>query len=62
MNKREIKEYFEECEFKSEGNDCDECGKNKKGERIWYERSSHESDEGYYYCDKCAIKRIKTNA
>jgi len=58
MDKRE--EYFVECEFKSDGGDCDKCGSDKKGSRIWFEPTSYEyPDEGNYYCDECAVKEIE---
>lgn len=54
-----LEEHYEECEFKSNGHDCCECWKEPKGDRLWFESTSFEYIEGNYYCDWCALYRIK---
>lgn len=54
-----LEDEYEECEFKAEGNreDCS-CGLAKKGDRIWFHRSSPEHSDGDYYCDFCGFREI----
>lgn len=56
---KKLEEYFELCEFTSDGCDCDKCGKNPPNERLWFERTSFETIEGNYYCDKCALEIVR---
>ena len=57
---KKISEFgFVVCEFKSGGEDDCECGKSKKGDRLWYLRTCYEYDEGDYACDKCVMEYIE---
>lgn len=50
---------FSLCTFKaSEGDQCDTCRREMDaGENVYYERTSHESDEGNYHCEACVIAK-----
>lgn len=50
---------FQLCEFTSDGEDqCSTCDKPiAKNAAIYYERTSHESEEGEYHCTQCVIKK-----
>lgn len=54
-----LEDYFELCEYDSDGSCA--CGNKNQinGKRIWFERSSPEHSDGDFYCDKCGLIKIK---
>ena len=55
-------EGYDLCEYKSEGDDCNLCWSNPKGEEMfWYGTSCECSSEGDVYCRKCAEEQVRDN-
>lgn len=52
--KEKIELEMEECSFKDM--ECDFC--HKIPNRLWFNRTNHEVEEGDYYCDDCAWSEI----
>lgn len=60
LTDKELEEWSHQlCEFLSDGNDCDKCGKNPAEEPIYFYRTSVDTIEGDYICKPCAEKRIE---
>ena len=47
------------CTFKADqGDTCASCDKEMNdGDNVYYERTSHECDEGDYHCERCVMAK-----